>query len=80
MPNIGRKAKAKSIGTLKRILPPTRLRIKQVRTATEGTEMIIVVIRKKFERLADMPETNMWCAQTMKDRIAIEAVAYTIEL
>jgi len=27
-----------------------------------------------------MPVVNMWCAHTMNDRIAIEAVAYTIEL
>ena len=28
---------------------------------------------------AGMPTVNMWCAHTMKDRIAMEEVAYTIE-
>jgi hypothetical protein len=27
-----------------------------------------------------MPVVNMWCAQTMNDRMAIAAVAYTIEV
>jgi len=26
-----------------------------------------------------MPTANMWCAHTVNDRMAIDAVAYTIE-
>ena len=34
---------------------------------------------KKSSPAAGMPTVNMWCAQTMNDRIAIAAIAYTID-
>ena len=34
---------------------------------------------KNSSPASGMPTVNMWCAQTMNDRNAIEAVAYTIE-
>ena len=33
---------------------------------------------KNISPASGMPTVNMWCAQTMNDRKAIEAVAYTI--
>ena len=42
--NIGRKAIAKSIGVLKRIDAPQRLRTNAVRITTDGIDIIIVVI------------------------------------
>ena len=49
MPNIGRKASAKSIGVLKRIEPPHSDRMSAVRMITDGIEMIIVVVWKKAD-------------------------------
>jgi hypothetical protein len=46
IPNIGRKAEAKSIWVLKRMEPPQREIIRQVRRITEGTEINTVVIWK----------------------------------
>jgi hypothetical protein len=44
-----------------------------------GTAISIVAYMKKSCAAALMPTVNMWCAHTMKDRIAIEEVAYTID-
>ncbi len=44
-----------------------------------GTAMSIVAYMKKRLPAAGMPTVNMWWPQTMKERIAIDAVAYTIE-
>ena len=44
MPNMGRKARAKSIGTVNRMDPPQSEMKKTVRMITEGMEMIMVVV------------------------------------
>ena len=44
-----------------------------------GTAISIVAYMKNSWPVTGMPVVYMWCAQTMKDRIAIEAVAYTID-
>ena len=67
MPNIGRKATAKSIGVLKRIDPPQSEMIRAVRITTDGIEMIIVVVWKNAAIAVPMPVMNMWCAHTMND-------------
>ena len=67
MPNIGRKASAKSIGVLKRIEPPHSEMISEVRITTDGIEMIIVVVWKNAAIVVPMPVKNMWCAQTTND-------------
>ena len=67
MPNIGRKAVAKSIGVLKRIDPPQSERSRDVRITTDGIEMIIVVVWKNAAIAVPMPVMNMWWAQTMND-------------
>ena len=35
----------------------------------------MVAYMKNSSPVSGMPTTNMWCAQTMKDRKAMEAVA-----
>ncbi len=57
--NIGRNARAKSMGVLKRIEPPHRLMIRQPKMATEGMEMIMVVVMKKVLSVVFMPLINM---------------------
>ena len=44
-----------------------------------GTAISIVAYMKNSWPVTGMPVVNMWCAQTMNDRIAIDAVAYTID-
>ena len=44
-----------------------------------GTAISMVESMKKSCPASGMPTVNMWCAQTMNDRNAIEAVAYTID-
>src|SRR4030095_12949142 len=67
MPNIGRKASAKSMGVLKRIDAPQSEMISAVRITTDGIEMIIVVVWKNAAIAVPMPVMNMWWAHTMKD-------------
>ena len=67
IPNMGRKARAKSIGVLKRIEAPHNERKRPLKMTTEGIEMIIVVVWKKFDIVEPMPVMNMWWAQTMND-------------
>ena len=43
-----------------------------------GTAISIVDSMKNISPASGMPTVNMWCAQTMNDRNAIEAIAYTI--
>src|SRR5260363_417701 len=45
-----------------------------------GTEISIVAYIKNNSLDTGMPVANIWCAQTINDRIAIAATAYTIEL
>ena len=44
IPNMGKKAKAKSIGVLKRIEPPQSVIKRHDRITTEGIEISIVVV------------------------------------
>jgi acyl-CoA reductase-like NAD-dependent aldehyde dehydrogenase len=54
--------------------------VNQLKTLiAEGTAINRVSNTKTEPKNGFKPVTNMWCAQTMKDRIAIEDVAYTIE-
>ena len=59
MPNIGRKASAKSMGVLKRMEPPHSDMNKHVRMMTDGMEIIIVVVWKKVEIFVPMPVRYM---------------------
>ena len=80
MPNIGRKASAKSIGVLKRIEPPHSDRKSAVRMMTDGIEMIIVVVWKNVLIFVPMPVRYMWCAQTMNERKPIASTEWTSAL
>ena len=74
-----RKPTAKSIGVSK-VISPFHMVAIQLKTFTPvGTAISIVAYMKKRLPAAGMPTVNMWWPQTMNDRIAMEAVAYTIE-
>ena len=55
MPNSGRKAVAQSIGEVKRIAPPHREMISELKIRIVGTEMMIVVNWKKELTAVPMP-------------------------
>ena len=59
MPNIGRNAVAKSIGTLNRIEPPQSEMKNALRIMTDGMEMIIVVVWKKALTTEPIPVSHM---------------------
>ena len=54
-PNIGRKARAKSMGVVKRIFPPQRVMNRDVMMIIDGMEMIIVVVWKNAVILVPIP-------------------------
>ena len=60
MPNIGRNAVAKSIGTLNRIEPPQSEIKNALRMMTDGIEMISVVVWKNALTALPMPVSHMW--------------------
>jgi len=52
----------------------------QLKTFTPvGTDISIVENMKNNSPASGIPVVNMWCAHTINDRNAIDAVAYTIE-
>ena len=68
-----------SIG-VSNVIEPFHMVAIQLNTFTPvGTAISMVAYMKNSWLVTGMPVVNMWCAQTMKDKIAIEAVAYTIE-
>src|SRR5262245_29324786 len=72
-------ASANSIGG-SNVSDPFHIVADQLNTFTPvGTAISIVLSMKNISPESGMPTTNMWCAQTMNDRNAIDAVAYTIE-
>ena len=78
--NTKMKPTANSIGVSK-VIEPRHMVAIQLNTFTPvGTAISIVAYMKNSWPVTGMPVVNMWCAQTMNDRIAIEAVAYTIEV
>jgi hypothetical protein len=79
MPNMGRKASANSMGTVKRMAPPHNEMTIAVRMTTDGIEMIMVVVWKKLLIVVPMPVMYMWWAHTMKDMNPRKIMAYTTE-
>ena len=76
--NRNRKASANSIGGSK-LIEPRHIVAVQLKIFTPvGTAISIVDSMKKSCPASGMPTVNMWCAQTMNDRKAIDAIAYTI--
>ena len=73
--NRNRKASANSIGVSK-LIDPFHMVAHQLKTFTPvGTAISIVESMKNSCPASGMPTVNMWCAQTMNDRNAIEAEA-----
>ena len=75
MVNKATKAIEKSIGVSKEI-EPLNIVDNQLNTFTPvGIAINMVVYMKKSSPAIGIPTVNMWCAQTMKERIAIDAIA-----
>jgi hypothetical protein len=71
--NRNRNASANSIGVSK-VIEPFHMVATQLNTFTPvGTAISIVAYMKNSSPASGMPTVNMWCAQTMNDRKAIEA-------
>ena len=66
---------------LKKLVPKWRsVSVMVMAPANTGiTAISMVAYMKNSWPVTGMPVVNMWCAQTMNDRMAIEDVAYTIE-
>ncbi|MNY57281.1 hypothetical protein D3C86_1934660 [compost metagenome] len=78
--NTKMKPMANSIGVSKVIEPRHIVAIQLKIFTAVGTAISIVAYMKNSWPVTGMPVVNMWCAQTMNDRMAMDAVAYTIEL
>ena len=80
MVNTKMKPTANSMG-VSNVMEPFHMVASQLNTFTPvGTAISMVAYMKNNWPVTGMPVVNMWCAQTMKDRIAMDAVAYTMEL
>src|SRR4026209_793004 len=78
--NRNRKPRANSIG-VSNDSEPFHIVATQLNTFTPvGTAIKVVAYMKKSCACTGIPTVYMWCAHTMKERIAIDAVAYTIEV
>ena len=79
MVNTKMKPTANSIG-VSNVIEPCHIVAIQLKIFTAvGTAISMVAYMKNSWPVTGMPVVNMWCAQTMNDRIAIELVAYTME-
>ena len=59
---------------------PRHMVVTQLNTFTPvGTAISMVAYIKNSSPATGIPTVNIWCAHTMNDRNAIEAVAYTME-
>ena len=67
-PNIGKKARAQSMGTVNLMDPPHKEINKQLRSMTEGIDIITVVAWKKVDTTLPMPVKYIWWAHTMNAR------------
>src|SRR3954465_1249096 len=77
--NTKMKPTANSIGVSK-VMEPRHILAIQLNTFTPvGTAISMVAYMKNSWPVTGMPVVNMWCAHTMNDRMAMEAVAYTID-
>src|SRR5262245_41923352 len=80
MMNIDTNAKANSIGVVKWTSPPQTVP-SQLKTFTAlGNAISIVDTMKVMPSTGFMPDTNMWCPQTMNPRPAMPEMEYTIGL
>ena len=73
------KARAKSIG-VSNVIDPRHIVATQLKTFTPvGTAINMVQYIKNNSANTGIPVVNIWCAHTKNDRIAILAVAYTMD-
>ena len=71
--------RANNIG-VSNVMEPRHIVATQLNTFTPvGTAINMVAYMKNNSAASGMPTENMWWPQTTNDKIAIEAVAYTIE-
>src|SRR6218665_912507 len=77
--NTKMKPTANSIGASKVIEPRHMVAIQLKIFTAVGTAISMVAYMKNNWPVTGMPVVNIWCAQTMNDKIAIDEVAYTIE-
>src|SRR3546814_19502686 len=76
--NTKMKPMANSMGVSK-VRDPRHIVATQLNTFTPvGKEISMVAYMKYNWPVTGMPVANMWCAQTRKDKMAMAAVAYTI--
>ncbi|CFO06160.1 Uncharacterised protein [Bordetella pertussis] len=79
MVNTKMKPTENSIGVSK-VIEPRHMVATQLNTFTPvGIEISMVAYMKYSCPVTGMPVVNMWCAQTMNARMAMAAVAYTID-
>ena len=79
MVNTKIKPTANSIGVSKVIEPCHMVAIQLKILTAVGTAISIVAYMKNNWPVTGIPVVNMWCAQTMKDKMAMLEVAYTME-
>ena len=78
--NTNRKPTAHNMGVSKVMLPRHMVAI-QLNTFTPvGTAISMVAYMKNSWPVSGMPVVYMWWAHTMKDRMAMDAVAYTMDV
>lgn len=69
------KPTANSIGVSKLIEPRHMVAVQLKIFTAVGTEISMVAYMKNNWPVTGIPVVNIWCAQTMKDSIAIDEVA-----
>ena len=79
MVNTKIKPTANSIGVSKVIEPCHMVAIQLKILTAVGTAISIVAYMKNNWPVTGIPVVNMWWAQTMKDKMAMLEVAYTME-
>ena len=75
---MNRKPSANSIGVVRWITPPHSVATHEKILMPVGTAISIVVIIIGMRSHGAMPETNMWCAQTVKPSTPIATVENAI--
>ena len=79
MVNTKMKPTENSMGVSKVIEPRHMVAIQLKIFTAVGTAISMVAYMKNSWPVTGMPVVNMWCAQTMNERMAMLDVAYTME-
>src|SRR5438093_12696522 len=78
MTNMATKAKALSMGTVKRIFPPQSVPSQLNVLIADGTAMTIVDSVNAMPTAGFIPLTNMWCPYTIQERKQIASMEETM--